>query len=60
MDINTCHSCSNSYMGADEVLRCRYNALQASPALWEDCKRYNYEPGSYEPSECQYCEGRGD
>lgn len=60
-----CSSCVNSYDGADNILRCRINGLQASKANAEDCKRYEREPGSDDAPRADrvwYCDrtGRGD
>ena len=62
MNNQTCNSCRNSYQGADLELRCRINGLKASAANCEDCKRYEYEPGTdvIEISLCSGCVGRGD
>ena len=60
MDLKTCHTCIQSYMGADVTLRCRVNGLPVKPELWEDCKRYIREPGSDDHLEVKYCDGRGD
>jgi hypothetical protein len=43
-----CYSCLQSYIGADDVLRCRVssNGLKCSINLSENCERYIYEPGT--------------
>jgi hypothetical protein len=56
----TCHSCANSYDGADSVLRCRVssNGLECSDAAAEYCKQFQREPGSdAEERKCVGCNG---
>ena len=59
-----CNSCRQQYMGADLEKRCRVNGLLCSPANADDCKRYEYEPGTdcdeLEVIVCAGCVGRGD
>lgn len=65
-EVYGCLSCRNSYMGADELLRCRVhrNGLACSPAMADGCKRYEYEPGTdaeeVTVTLCSGCVGRGD
>jgi hypothetical protein len=60
-----CSSCANSYQGSDLVLRCRVstNGLICSESLAEDCRRFEYEPGTdaeeVTVTLCD-CMGRGD
>lgn len=58
----TCESCTNSYQGADIILRCRLTGRPAD----EPCRHFQYEPGTdaseRDPSRVWYCDcaGRGD
>lgn len=46
-DLN-CGDCVHAMDGADGHLRCRIhsNALKCSPAAYQDCKRFEREPGA--------------
>lgn len=45
---HNCGDCVHAMDGADNVLRCRIhsNALKCSPAAYQNCKRFELDPGS--------------
>lgn len=66
--VYNCGDCIHAMDGADNVLRCRIhsNALKCSPAAYQDCKRFEREPGADSVESPAHrvwfcdCPGRGD
>lgn len=65
-----CGDCVHAMDGADNVLRCRIHssAMKCSPAAYQDCKRFEREPGADSAESpwfkggwnCDCYQGRGD